>query len=117
VSDFFRGKPKSPEHIAKQTDAMKRAWGRKSPEERQAIAEKSAAKHRGQKLGPMSDEHKRKIAEAQARAWASGKRKAVPDAGARLQAASRSWWDQATPEQRAQRGAAISAAKQKSVGP
>lgn len=74
VSAFFRGRPKTPEHLAKMSEGLRRAWAKKDPEERKAIAEKAAARQRGRKLGPMSEETKRKIGEAQRRAWASGRR-------------------------------------------
>ncbi len=109
VGDFFRGKPKSPEHVAKATEGMKRAWARKSPEERAAIAAKGADKNRGSKRGPMTEEHRRKIGEAQLRKWASGTRKPnPPEAVQAMREGAQRWIDTATPEQRAARGSAIS---------
>lgn len=112
VSEFFRGRPHSPEHVQKATEGMRRAWAKKTPEERAAIAEKSAAKHRGRKHGPMPLDQRQKIGEAQQRKWASGTRKASPpDANTLLVAANRAWWATATPEGKAERGAAISEGK------
>jgi hypothetical protein len=74
VKEFFQTYEKSPEHREKIREGLKRAWARKSPEERQAIAAKSAQRQLGRKHGPMSEDRRRKIGDAQRRAWASGRR-------------------------------------------
>ena len=74
VGAFFRGRPKTAEQQEKISAGLREAWAKKTPEERQAIFEKSAAKQRGRKVGPMPEERRRKIGEAQRRAWASGRR-------------------------------------------
>jgi hypothetical protein len=74
VGDFFRGRTQPPELVEKRRQGMMRAWAKKSPEERAAVAEKIAEKNRGRKRGPMPEEQRRKIGEAQSRAWASGTR-------------------------------------------
>ena len=74
VSAFFKGKPRTPEHLEKMRQGIIRAWGNKSTEERAILAEKIAVQNRGRKHGPMDDQTKKKIGDAQRRAWESGRR-------------------------------------------
>jgi hypothetical protein len=75
VAALFEATKNTPVARVKRSEGLRQAWARKSPEERRAIGEKSAEKQRGVKVGPMPEETRRKIAEAQRRKWASGTRK------------------------------------------
>jgi len=74
VGDFFRGKPQSSEQKEKIRAGLRKAWAKRSPEERALLAENIAQKNRGRKLGPMPEEQRQKIGDAQRKAWARGRK-------------------------------------------
>lgn len=74
ISAVQRGTKRSEETKARMSASRAAFWASKTPEEKQAIFEKTAAKNRGRKAGPMPDERRQKIGESQRQKWASGER-------------------------------------------
>ena len=75
VGAFFRGRKQSPEHVQKRADAVRRANASRSPDERMALSEKFSAILTGRKIGPMPEDQKQRIGEAQRQSWAMRKSK------------------------------------------
>jgi len=79
IGDQSRGRTPSAETLALRRESMTTRWRNTPPERRAEIAAAVSAGHqngpRHTNRGPRSEETRRKIGEAQKRAWASGKRR------------------------------------------